>query len=371
MNDFSQARALFALDADTVYLDSASVGPTPLAVEAAAREAASAKARPWLRDREAAQAQAPRLRTLAARLIGADASDIAITCAASYGLAVARRNLPLSAGQSVLLLEGDHTSQTLTWAEHARQRGGRVDWVRRPDDGDWTGAILDHLSETDAPTIASLGATYWRDGSHVDLAPVCRALSERGTRIVLDLTQSVGVLDLDLPELRPAFAVFPMYKWLLGPYSLAFLYAAPEWQNGQPLEENSFNRNAAGGYAQGAMRYDMGERDTFVGIPTALAALELAAGWDRSALRAHQRRLTDRLAERLEAIGLQCLPAAARSPHILGVRGLPAGIAAACRQQSVYFTERQGEMRVAVHAFNTDSDVERCVGAVEMHLRKS
>ena len=362
------ARSLFDFDDGIVYLDNASVGPLPVAVEAAAREAASSKARPWRRDREAARAQAGVLRGLAASLIGAHGDDIAITCAASYGLAVARRNLPLAAGDRVLVLQDDHTSQLLTWQAHARGVGAVLDVVARPADGDWTCALLDHLQREPPPAIAALCATFWRDGAQIDLAATCVALRALGSRIVLDLTQSVGVVDVDVRALGADFAVFPMYKWLLGPYSIAFLYVAPRWQGGEPLEENIFNRDAASGaYAPGAVRFDMGEKDTFVSIPTAIASLRFLAGFDRDGLRSHLRRLTDRFAERVAQAGLRTPPRSHRSPHIVGVRSMPEETHAACKREGVFVTQRGDEIRVAPHLFNTEDDVDRCAEALQRH----
>jgi selenocysteine lyase/cysteine desulfurase len=311
------------------------------------------------------------LRALAASVIGAEATDIAITCSVSYGLATARRNLPLAAGDWVLVLEDDHGSQLLTWAAHAQACNASVHPVPRPPDRDWTSAILAHLQRFQGrpPAIASLGATFWRDGTQVDLPRVCAALHAAGTRIVLDLTQSAGVLDLDVRALHADFAMFPTYKWLLGPYSLAFLYAAPKWHQGLPLEENSFNRGPDGDYAAGAIRYDMGERDVFIGIATAISSLRLVAGWDRGAVRSHLGRLTCRLGESLRQAGLHVVPDDLRSPHILGAHSVPAGLAAACRRKGVIFTQRGSEIRISPHVFNTEADIETCVATIDSVLR--
>ncbi|WP_342133029.1 aminotransferase class V-fold PLP-dependent enzyme [Hydrogenophaga sp. OTU3427] len=347
-------------------MDNASVAPMPRTVEQTSLHAVSSKSQPWLRDREAAHALVGELRSRAAALVNAQAHDMAITCAVSYGLATARANLPVRAGERILVLEGDHTSQMLTWQTHAQACGAQLDTVTRPVDGNWTRAIEEHLCNGDQRpiAIASLCDTFWIDGSRVDLQMASAALRERGASIVLDLTQSVGVLDSDVQSLDPDFVVFPMYKWLLGPYSMAFLYVAPRWQQGRPLEQNIFNRASDGDYAIGAARFDMGERDSFVGVPTALSALTLGAAWSRNELRTHLAHLTGQIADRLIDAGFDCVPVAQRSPHILGVRGVPEGVVAACREQSVYFTQRHGSVRISPHVFNTSVDADRLVTAL-------
>lgn len=358
-------KSLFSLDPGVHYLDSAAVGPTPHAVLAAATAGAASKARPWARDRAQAHARVAELRALAARLVGAHDSDMAVVGSASYGLAVARRNLPLGAGQTVLMLEGEHDSQRLTWQEHALACGARMEVVARPADRDWTRAILERLDGPGpAPAIASLCENFWRDGSRVDLPRVCERLRVLGTRIVLDLTQSAGVIDTDVAALGADFAVFPTYKWLLGPYALALLYVAPHRQDGVPLEENGFNRDDADAYLGGAARFDMGERDVFVGIPSAIAALTLVSGWRREQVRERLAHLTGRLASRLQATGYDVVPAAHRCPHVLGVHGVPAGAAAYCRTRGVRVTQHDDVLRISPHVFNDEEDIEACAVAL-------
>lgn len=363
-------RHLFEIDPGVFYLDSAALSPVPLATRDTARAAAHVKGRPWTRSRDQSHSKAERLREHAARLIGASASDLAITCSVSYGLATAARNVRLARGDAIMMLEGDHTSQALTWRSRAKEVGAFPLVVPRPPDGDWTTSILETIDARGSRhiAVASLCATFWNDGSRVDLQQICECLRARDTQVIIDATQSVGVLDLDVSVLKPDFLAFPTYKWLLGPYSLAFLYVAPRFQCGTPLEQNGFNRDDDGGYLEGARRFDMGERDTFVGIPTALESLSLISCWNRKELADRLRFLTDRIASKLDGAGLHCVPRHLRSPHILGVRGARPGVGAACRDKGVYFTERNDTLRISPHVFNDEEDVDACADAIlEFH----
>jgi len=59
---------------------------------------------------------------------------------------------------------------------------------------------------------------------------------------VLDLTQSLGAQPFSALEVKPDFAVTATYKWMMGPYSMGFLYVDPKWHEAQPLEHNWMNR---------------------------------------------------------------------------------------------------------------------------------
>ena len=45
-------------------------------------------------------------------------------------------------------------------------------------------------------------------------------------------------LPFDVKRIDPDFVAVGTYKWLLGPYSMGFLYVAPRWQDAQSIEQN-------------------------------------------------------------------------------------------------------------------------------------
>ena len=56
---------------------------------------------------------------------------------------------------------------------------------------------------------------------------------ETGAALVLDLTQSLGAMPFSVKEVQPDFLIASTYKWLLGPYSMGFLYADPKHTPGK------------------------------------------------------------------------------------------------------------------------------------------
>src|SRR5690606_31037699 len=210
-------------------------------------------------------------RRLFATLIGATADDIALVPSASYGLATAARNLPLRMGQKILLLEDQFPSNVYCWRARTEETGARLVTVPTPPDFDWTAAVLAAIDDDVA--IASRPHNHWTDGARLDLAAIGAALRKRGAKLVVDATQSLGAMTFDLAAIQPDFLVAASYKWLLGPYSTGFLYVAPAYHAGEPLEYNWLNRrdsedftalvNYQDDYQVGARRFDMGERANF------------------------------------------------------------------------------------------------------------
>lgn len=355
--------ALFEISPEVCYLDGAAYSPSPRSVRAAGEHGILTKSQPWNHPGARDDAPVERTRAAAARLIGAASDDVAILGSVSQGIATAARSLALPSGHRILRMENEFPSQSLIWDRLAAERGLVPDIVPRPADGDWTTALLAAIARPGAPPIAVAALTplHWSDGALVSLDRLAPVLRERGAAIVVDATQAVGVMPIDVATLQPDFLTFPAYKWLLGPYSLGFLYAAPHRQDGLPLDENSTNR-PGGVPAPGARRYDRGERNDPILLPMALAGMEIVLEWGIEAVAEHLRHLTDRLAQHASSLGLDVLPAELRTPHILGVRipgGMPPDLIAALAAEGVYCSDRLGVLRVSPHVWCREEDPDR------------
>lgn len=353
----------FEIPDGITYLDAAAMSLLPRTARAAGEAGVASKSHPWATPRSEAELWATRARAAAARLLGAAAADVAIVGAVSHGIATAARNLPIPAGTRVLRVADEFPSLALVFDRMAAEAGAELNIVPRPADGDWTAAVLAALARPGAAplSLACLTPLHWSDGALIDLDRIAPAVHAAGAALVVDATQAVGVLPVDVRRWKPDFLAFPTYKWVLGPYSLAFLYAAPHRQSGLPLEEHGTNR-PNGGFAPGAHRYDKGERNDPVALPMAATGMELVESWGVAAVEARLRELTDRLAAGLEALGLPVMPRALRAPHILGLRlpgGLPPGLVEALAEQGALACDRQGALRISPHVWTEEADIDR------------
>lgn len=363
-------RHLFDLPADVAYLNCAYMSPLLKRAAEAGAAALARKCQPWRIRAEDFFSETERARALFADLLGAGANDIALVPAASYGLAVAAANLPLAQGQRILVLAEQFPSNVYTWRALAAERGGAIATVPRPADGDWTREVLARLDERVA--ITALPHCHWVDGGLLDLAAIgarCRAV---GSALVVDVTQSLGALPLDLAAVRPDYLVCAGYKWLLGPYSLGYLYVAPARQDGRPLEHNWIARAGSEDFARlidyqdayqaGARRFDVGERSNFALVPASIVGLEQLLAWGTERIAATLAAMTADIAERAAELGLSAAPAHLRAGHYLGLRfprGAPEGLLERLAAAQVYVSVRGDSLRVTPHLYNDQGDVDR------------
>jgi selenocysteine lyase/cysteine desulfurase len=377
-------RALFEIPRDICYLNSASASPLPLRTLETGRAAVGRKGAPWTLDASFVPQQYERARAAAARLIHADPADVALIPSISYGVATVAKILKIARGTRVIVLQDDHSSPVLEWHARAEAQGFVVDTVRRPDDGDWTTAVLSVIERSNAPpvSLASISSLHWSDGALIDVEKVGAALRRRGAIFLIDATQSVGVLAMDVRRLDPDFVMFPTYKWLLGPYGRAFLYIAKRHQDGIPLEQTADGRRDVRAenavyfsdlrYLPDARRFDMGERDYWISLEMASIGMEMMAEWGADAVAERLRMLTNRIAEGVRGLGLHVLEPHLRTPHILSLGfkgGIPKGLVEGLSSEGIYVATRLGRMRVSPHVFNDEEDADRFVTSLGKRLR--
>ena len=374
-------RSNFDIPSDITYLNCAYMGPLSHRVVAAGQEGLQRKAQPWKIAPDDFFTQVEVARGLFSRVIGGDEDGVALLPSVSYGIACAARNVPVPSGSEIVVLAEQFPSNIYMWQDLANRSSARLSTVQRPADGDWTREILATLSSRTA--LAAIPHCHWTDGTQVDLAQVGAELRSVGGALVVDGCQSVGALPIDVSQVQPDFLVTGSYKWLLGPYSHGFMWMAPRWRDGEPLEQNWIGRansrdfaalvNYTDQFAAGARRFDVGEVSNFGLLPATIAALEQCLEWGVESIQRTLRGHTDFIAEQAERLGLGVAPAPNRAGHLIGLRlggRDPRALAAALAKARVYVSVRGDSVRVAPHVYNDTEDLERFIEVLADTLAK-
>jgi len=369
-------RDLFDVPDDIAYLNCAYMSPQLRSVREVGEKAVALKSAPWEIAPHDFFEGSEEIRALFARLVGGDASGVAIIPSVSYGIAIAAANVPVEEGQRILILEDQFPSNVYAWRELAARRGAKLVSVARPGDHDWTRAVL---GEIDAGTaVVAVPNCHWTDGSLLDLSRIGVAAREAGAALVVDGIQSLGAHPFDVAEVGPDFLVASSYKWLLGPYSVGFLYAGEGYREGAPLEHNWITRRGSEDFSRlvdyedafqpGARRYDVGERSNFALLPMAAEALRQILDWDVENVSETIGALTDSMEEKAGERGIATIPKERRARHMIGLRlgpEAPPDLAARLAAQNVFVSVRGESVRVSPHLYNTEADAERLFAALD------
>ncbi|MEJ2156615.1 MAG: aminotransferase class V-fold PLP-dependent enzyme [Desulfobacteraceae bacterium] len=372
-------RHLFDLPDDVAYLNIAYTAPLLHSAADAGRDAIQAKQKPWTIAAADFFKSVETVRYLFSEIVGCEEDCIAIIPAASYGIALAARNLPIEKGQTIVVLQDQFPSNIYVWRRAAVEKGALVKTVPRPRDSDWTTALLDGIGR-DAAVVA-VSNCHWTDGTSIDLERIGEKCRSIGAALVVDGTQSIGSWPFSIERIQPDFLVTAAHKWLLGPYSFGFCYISPKWHGGQPLEENWMNREDAQDFSRlvdyrdeyqpGARRFDMGESSNFIHSPIAAAALRQILAWGVGNIAATLRHKTDAIAGRAKETGFAVAPRQFRAPHMIGIvstGGLPEDLPNRLAQEKIFVSVRGNAIRIAPHLYTTEKEIERLFNALQRAL---
>jgi selenocysteine lyase/cysteine desulfurase len=365
--DVAAIRRQFPVTERLLYLDSAHQTPLATSVREALlgfyREGLeTAGPKPVWLDR------IEQVRARVAKLLNAAPAEIAFTKNTSEGMNIAANALPLTAGDNVLLVEGDHPNNAYAFL-NLRRKGVEVRFV--PMTGETARAEM-FAPHIDARTRAiSLSHVTFHAGHRFDIDGVGALCAQKGLYFVIDAMQSTGVIPLDPRASGASLIGSGCHKGLLVPQGLGILYCRQGLDELQPayLAMSSLAHPPSDYIARadnmtpkpGAGRFEIGNLN-LPDIHALDASLTLIESAGLAAIEAHLYDLGDRLIERIDDLGIRLVGPrnrADRSPHIY-VLDLPAEAWAeylASRQVRVS-PERDG-IRISFGLFNTADDVDR------------
>ena len=380
-------RHLFRLPQDLHYLNCGYMSPLPTSVEQAGIAGIRRKRVPSEIGSRDFLTGIETVRSSFAGLLGLGEPDrIAVIPSVSYGLATAARNLPVAASQKILVLARQFPSNVYVWRRLAATSGAELQTVAPPDEGAhrarrWNERLLEAIDNDTA--IVALSQVHWTDGTLFDVAAISARCREVGAALVLDGTQSVGALPLDVGSIQPDALICAGYKWLMGPYSIGVGYFGPRFEGGTPLEEAWLARVGSDdfprlieyqdSYRPGAVRYEPGEVSNFTLVPMLAAALELILGWGVAEIQGYCRALTESLIKAARSLGCEAEDSDRRAGHLVGLK-MPDGIdprtvQAELAARRIVVSLRGDVLRVSPHVYNDQADIGALTAALQEVVR--
>ena len=372
----------FRLDPDVHYLNCAYMSPLPESVVEAGRVGVARKREPWHIHAEHFFDDPEIVRERFAAVVGAPRPEqVAVLPSVSYGMAIVARNLPLEPGQHIVVAGEQFPSNVHPWRRLCAMRGAELRTVHAPSlagprGAAWSDALYEAIDDRTA--LLAIAHVHWADGTRFDLPRLARRAREVGAWVVVDGTQSVGAMAFPFDEVQPDAVVCAGYKWLMGPYGIAFGWFGEALQEGEPLEETWTGRRGSedfrglvyytDDYGPGSVRYDVGERSNFILLPMAIEALRLVQSWGTDSIQAHAAALWAPVLDRLRAAGYTYEDERWRGTHLVGLRA-PADVdlgalAERLSAARVLVSLRGSSIRVSPHLYNTSRDMDALVAAL-------
>ena len=202
-----------------IYVDNASVTPVPRDVHAAC-EHFNQIINENLRDaKELTKPHYDRGRVLAAKLVGSSAENITYIQNTSHGLSLVAMGIDWKDGDNIVVCAQEFPSNYLCWIQLAAKgveirqvtsTNGRID----PD------LILPAVNER--TRVIAISHVQFYSGFRVNVASIAQICSQFGALLVVDGTQSIGALKLDVSVAGIDVLAVSAHKWLMGPRGIGF-----------------------------------------------------------------------------------------------------------------------------------------------------
>ena len=365
--DWRRVRADFPVTERLAYFNSAGAGPVPRAVaDAAARfyretmEEGDRRWTEWLERREQARARV-------AAFINAEPDEVAFTVNTSSGM-----NLivdALEGAGEVISCELEFPVSTIPWMH----RGVRVHLLKATDGELRTGDVLGAMTEKTA--VVCLSHVQYSNGLRLDLEEIGRNKGRHA--LVVNASQSAGVLPIDVKRMRIDALCATGHKWMLAGYGSGFVYLsrallertrarAVSWMSvhdpfGMSNDVYELRADAAARAETGcphfAAIFALGESTRYL---QSLGVEQV----ERRAL-AVNRRATESLKEAGWKVLSPLARESARSAETLVATPSPYRVYKMLAERHVAVTIKPQGIRVATHFFNDDDDIARLVAALE------
>lgn len=392
------APALFDLEPGVLWVMHCAEGPVPRAAIEAVQAFLPREARPWtLRFEKDFIGLPSATRTAAAALLGARTEDITLTPTTSSGLVSVAQGFPWRPGDEVVTPRGEFPANAWPWkalaARDVSQREVSLWLDHRSGRHAWDSPPPSPIADPEARLLAAIGprtrilAVSWvrfQDGLVLDLGRLAEGCAARGVDLVVDGIQGAGTLPLALNSLD-GLAAFASggHKGLLAPQGLGILWTAPAFRHRLVPSGSWLSVADATDFSRPSTDFDRpwSEDGTRLeaGVPNLLgcaafhAALALLVETGTAAIASHIAALREALLERLATSSLWCdeaerlrgLQARGRLGAILALHHGGRGAAAVERilqagfARRIYASVREGYLRIALHGWHTEEDVER------------
>ena len=371
-------------------------GPVPKAAVNAARAFLDKELRPWNLGFAEWLALPKSARDEAAELFGTSPEDITLVGSTSAGLSIVAQSFPWHPDDEVVTALGEFPSNVWPWRALA-SRGVRFREIPLWD-GHAAGARAlsstpprvglaaeSRLLEALGPTTRILTVSWVRfqDGLRLDLQALQRGCASRGVALVVDGIQGAGTLPLDLTGVA-AFAT-GVHKGLLAPQGLGLLWTAPEFRKRlNPLGSwmsvesgDDFSRPVTDlrrGWLKDGRKFEQGGMNG-LGLVALAESLKIIRAAGVPAIAAHIDQTQALLLEGLshtpiwqrEADRLEELRRTGRLGSIMSLHCAGQGEAFLKAQQHageaarIFTTVREGYLRIALHGYHREQDLERLV----------
>jgi selenocysteine lyase/cysteine desulfurase len=372
----SRIREEFPILEHTTYLNSCSQGALSHRVRRAYQEylegwdANGAEWGHWVERAEA-------MRGVFARLLRANTGELAVVTSVSQAVSSVLSAIPFERTERRRIVISEHEFPSVGQIAHAQElRGAEVIHVLPEADGSIPPEKFAEVVDERTALVCCTTVSY-RTGHRHDIGEIARIAHDSGALCLADSYQAVGAVDIDAHALGVDMLTGGTVKYLLASAGLAFLYVRGDalerlvpTQTGWFADADIFEMDISDySPAADARRFEAGTPpvpNIYAGVAGASIVEEVGT----AAIERHVELLGTRLLDGLEALGAPVVTPRepARRGPLICVRSTDVdALVAALAAERIVVSSRDGNLRVALHLYNSEEDIDTLLAALARH----
>ncbi|MCB0697783.1 MAG: aminotransferase class V-fold PLP-dependent enzyme [Chitinophagaceae bacterium] len=317
---------------------------------------ASSRAEKW-RDIEQ-----PLIRQNIADFLGADVGNIALIPNFSWGINAMVHSL--TGNEKVLAYAADYPSLL----EPFRINGFNITWVK---DMDGFTIPVDEIKErllSEHINILAVSHVQWMSGYKIDLADLGSFCRQHGILFIVDATQSLGAIQINLAELDVDVLIASNYKWMNAGFGTGILYVNSRFFDRYTPAvggNNSYRiKDGKPVYEPGILSFEPGHPNMY-GFTVLNAAINDKSKRGVEHIEQHNRTLTQMLIDGLQDLDVTLIGEAdTKNRASIVFLKEENGIWDKLQKHSIVCSQR-GNIRISMHYYNTPDDINALLNALK------
>ncbi len=317
-----------------------------------------------------------------AEIINSSSNNIAIIPSTSYGFSSVLNNIEGKKNGNAITIQDEFPSGYFSIKRWCKENSNELLLINPDDDQiligeNWNDNLINQITEQ--TSIVLISSVHWMNGIRFNLEKIGQKCKKVGAKFIVDGTQSVGVLKMDVNKYNISALICASYKWLFGPYSVALAYINDDFNQGKPLEESWMNRvnsenfsaltNYEDTYQSNAGKFNVGESSNFILMPMLRESLKQIMKWKPNEIEAYCKSLIQPLINYLESLGVAFEKEKYFSNHLFALQ-LPANINMELLKNNliknnIYTSIRGNYLRVSVNVFNDEKDILKLINVIK------
>ncbi len=375
--DLSTVRSEFPVTEDWAYLNHAAIGPFSRRTTAAIEEVVHGFSSPEEMDSEARGASVDVARENVATMVGGRADHVAFVGSLADAISLATAGIDWQPGDNVLIPREEFPSNVYP-VLNLERHGVEVRYVEKGDDGFTSVARIADAMDGRTRALV-LSHVEFMTGYRNDLNAIGKLCQERDVLSIVDGTQSIGPLAIDVSESGIDVIAAHAYKWLMAAFGLGVMHFSeraierihPTYSGRLSVQSGFEDLEYKLEWRPGAARYQTGGLN-WITLAAFNASAELIRSIGSRDIEQHTLQLTDRLLSEVAAMGYQVtsnLDPAHRSQicsFTTGDRERDGQLVEMMQQRKVAVSLRGRGVRVSPYFYNSDEDIDRLLELLPM-----